>query len=127
MKKRFYTLLLVAFALLMTVYIALRVSHWMALPTVIPVAICAYALLAMLLFFYMNNALRINPKRFATAMMGATAVKMLLTMAFLGTYLYIDRSQKITVALGVFVIYIVYTIALLVPFASGNNTQQPTA
>lgn len=127
MKKRFYLLLTMAFAVLMAAYGVLKAGHWLELPVVIPISIGCYALLALLLFHYMANAWRIHPKRFPTAMMAATAVKMLLTMAFLGTYLYIDRSQKVAVALSVFAIYITYTIAMLLPFTSGEKGNPASA
>lgn len=126
MKKRFYLLLALAFGLLMLTYGTLKTAQVLVLPKVIPIAIGGYALLTLLLFTYMSNAWRIHPKRFPTAMMGATAVKMLLTMAFLATYLYIDRSQKVAVALAVFAIYITYTIALLLPFTAADKGNPPT-
>jgi hypothetical protein len=128
MKKRFYIFLTMAFAVLMVTYGALNASGVLPLPVVIPVAISCYALLTLLLFKYMSNAWSIHPKRFPTAMMAATAVKMLLTLAFLATYLYIDRSQKVTIAMAVFAIYITYTIVLLVPFtASDKSNSAPEA
>jgi hypothetical protein len=116
MKKQFYYNLGVAFAVLCLAYIGIRQWSPMRLPTVIFGAIVGYALLSMLLFNYLDASLKANPRRFATAIMGTTAIKMFATMAFLGIYLYIDRSQKLMVALGVFAIYIIYTVALLMPF-----------
>ena len=121
MKKQFYFNLGVAFAVLCLSYIGVRQWSPLQLPVVIFAAILGYALLSILLFKYLDASLKANPRRFATAIMGTTAIKMFVTMGFLGIYLYIDRSQKLTVALGVFAIYITYTIALLMPFIKPIN------
>jgi hypothetical protein len=118
MNKKFNIYLFVAFALLMTTYVALQLGGALIMPRMLFFAIIGYAVLTWLLFRYLHASLKANPRRFATAMMGTTAVKMFVTMGFLGIYLYIDRSQKLTVALGVFAIYITYTIALLIPFVT---------
>jgi hypothetical protein len=121
MKKTFLTLLFTIFGILMMAFIGLKQLDILNLPVVLFYAVIGYAALTWLLFTYLASSLKANPRRFATAMMGTTALKMFVTMGFLGIYLYIDRSQKLVVALGVFAIYILYTIALLVPFVKIEN------
>jgi hypothetical protein len=122
MKKKFYTSLWLAVVLLSATYWLLKSGIMPDLPAMFIGAIVGYAALTWLLFVYLNASLAANPRRFATALMGTTAIKMMTTMAFLGIYLYIDRSQKLVVALGVFAIYIVFNIALLWPFLTNKST-----
>lgn len=49
--------------------------------------------------------------RFTTAFMGSVTMKLLLTMAALGLYIYFADANKAVVGIGVFVIYMAYTVS----------------
>lgn len=51
----------------------------------------------------------VSGSRFTTAFMGIVTMKLLLTMASLGLYIYFSDDNKAAVGIGVFVIYMAYT------------------
>jgi uncharacterized membrane protein YobD (UPF0266 family) len=84
-----------------------------------------FGLLTVVLYRNILQANEKSPRRFVTAFMGSVTIKLLVTLAFLGIYLYFDRVNKIPVALGFFVIYIAYTIVLVKSLTThlGNTSE----
>jgi uncharacterized membrane protein YobD (UPF0266 family) len=98
----------------------------MTMPIVLYVAVVFFGLLTVVLYRNILQANEKSPRRFVTAFMASVTIKLLVTLAFLGIYLYFDRVNKIPVALGFFVIYIAYTIVLVKSLTThlGNTTEQ---
>jgi hypothetical protein len=122
--KTFYPWLIAASAVLLTGIYGL--SLVMTMPIVLYVAVVFFGLLTVVLYRNILQANEKSPRRFVTAFMAAVTIKLLMSLAFLGIYLYFDRVNKVPVALGFFVIYVVYTIVLVKSLTThlGNNTGQ---
>jgi hypothetical protein len=120
--KTFYPWLIATAAVLLTSIYGL--SLVMTMPIVLYVAVVFFGLLTVVLYRNILQANEKSPRRFVTAFMGSVTIKLLVTLAFLGIYLYFDRVNKISVALGFFVIYIGYTIVLVKSLTThlGNST-----
>jgi hypothetical protein len=73
----------------------------------------AFGLLTIALYSNVRAASAKSASRFVTAFMSAVTMKLLLTAAFLGVYIYNFKSEKVPVALGTFVIYVMFTVLLV--------------
>ncbi|MCB0760102.1 MAG: hypothetical protein KDC12_01175 [Flavobacteriales bacterium] len=82
------------------------------LPEVIYLVILAFFGLTVMLFRSLIRANEKSPSRFVSSFMGAVAIKLLATMAFLGVYLYLNKDHRIEMAMAVFVVYIAFMIIL---------------
>lgn len=83
------------------------------LPVALYVSVVGFGLLS---FFLYRNILKANeksPRRFVTAFMGAVTIKLLLTAAVVGILIYFDKAHKTQLAVGMMVIYLVYTVVLV--------------
>jgi hypothetical protein len=99
--------------LLIALAFALNSAGLVAVPVAMYYFIPAFGLMSFLLH---QNVLRSNaksPQRFVAAFMGATTIKLLVCAAFLGIYIYQKPEFKVQMALGVFAVYITFTIALI--------------
>jgi hypothetical protein len=54
-----------------------------------------------------------SPARFITAFMGGVTIKLLITAASVGIFAYLNKGQKVEIALLIGVVYIIYTIILV--------------
>ncbi|MFN8698368.1 MAG: hypothetical protein ACK500_13630 [Flavobacteriales bacterium] len=86
----------------------------------------AFGLLTIALYSNVRMASAKSAPRFVAAFMSAVTMKLLLTAAFLGVYIYNFKSEKVPVALGTFVIYIMYTVLLVryLRFSDGAEQQK---
>jgi hypothetical protein len=83
------------------------------IPVVLYIATVAFAVMTFLLYKNILQANEKSPRRFVTAFMASITVKLLVTASFLGIYIYFNKDQKVPVALGMMVVYVVNLIVLV--------------
>lgn len=109
--KMFYVWLVVA-ALAM-----LAACYFLQTPLNLPIAlypaIIGFGVLSFLLFRNIIKANEKSPRRFVTAFMGSVTIKLLLTATVVGILIYFDKAHKTQIAVGMMVIYLVYTLVLV--------------
>jgi hypothetical protein len=87
----------------------------------------AFGLLTIALYSNVRAASAKSASRFVTAFMSAVTMKLLLTAAFLGVYIYNFKSEKVPVALGTFVIYVMFTVLLVRYLRFSDGDEQSNA
>lgn len=100
-------------AVLAASLVALNSLNLHTLPSVLYLVCLAFGILTTVLYAYISKSASRSASRFVTAFMASVTVKLLATAAFLGVYIYFFKVQKVPVALGTFVIYVVYTVLLI--------------
>lgn len=109
--KTFYVWIAVAtVALLGGIYLLQNVFD---LPWVLYLNTLGFGVLTLLLYRNILKANEKSPRRFVTAFMGSVTVKLLLTAVIVGILLYFDKTHKSQIAVGMMVIYLVYTLVLV--------------
>jgi hypothetical protein len=71
------------------------------------------ALVVMYINWSVTKANEKSPARFITAFMGGVTIKLLITAASVGIFAYLNKGQKVEIALVIGVVYIIYTIILV--------------
>jgi len=94
-------------------------------PVLLYIAIALIGGLSWLLYRYILKENEKSPRRFVTAFMASVTIKLLFTAGLVGVAVYFDKENKIVLALGMFVIYIVYTLVMVRSLTSEvtNKTQ----
>ncbi|MCC6599682.1 MAG: hypothetical protein IT223_03305 [Crocinitomicaceae bacterium] len=110
--RSFYKNLLLTCGILLSALFVLNQMN-VPFPAVLFAVVPVYALLAYYLYTIMRRSEAKSPARFVSAFMGVISIKLLLTVTFLGIYIYFFREQKLALALGVFIIYIAYTLLIV--------------
>jgi len=100
----------VIFLVLSGIIFWLAKAPWIQLPTSLHIFNIAYFVLAIFTHSVLMRSTKKTGARFITAFMGMVTLKLLLTMAALGIYLYFFKENKVSLGIGVFVIYMAYTI-----------------
>jgi hypothetical protein len=110
--SKFLTKGVILTAILGALLMAVMQLAKLAIPETLYLVILGYFGLTIFLFQSMLKAHAKSPARFVTSFMGAVAIKMLATLFFLAAYLYINKENRVEMAMSVFVIYISYTVLL---------------
>lgn len=97
---------------------ALSAATELHLPSALHLFNLAYFVLAMVAHRMLMKANSQSGARFITVFMGLVTVKLLFTLAALGIYLYLVKEDQAQVAIGVFIIYMAYTILEVVVMQS---------
>jgi hypothetical protein len=82
------------------------------IPGALYAAIPGMWLLTLMLYRSVMKADTKSPGRFVTAFMASITLKLLLVAAYIGIASYFFREQKVFIALGVFIVYVVNTYFL---------------
>ena len=69
-----------------------------------------YFLLALYIHSVLIKSSKKSGSQFIIAFMGMVTLKLLLTLAALGIYLYLVKENQAALGIGVFIIYMAYTI-----------------
>jgi hypothetical protein len=117
---------LLAAALALAVYFMNSLTA-VLMPKVMYYVPFAFGLLTIALYSNVRTASAKSASRFVTAFMSAVTMKLLLTAAFLGVYIYNFKSEKVPVALGTFVIYVMFTVLLVRYLRFSDGAEQPNA
>jgi hypothetical protein len=89
---------------------ALNATGMLALPAVMYSVPACFALMTIALYANVRASASKSAQRFVTAFMASVTVKLLVTAAFLGIYIYIRKDEKVPVALGTFAVYVLFTV-----------------
>lgn len=109
--KMFYVWLFIAGAVLLVTMFLLQQS--LDLPLALYFSIVGFGVLTFLLYRNILKANERSPRRFVTAFMGSVSIKLLLTALVVGVLIYFDKPHKAQLAIGMMVIYVVYTFVLV--------------
>lgn len=110
--SKFLTKGVILTAILGALMMAVKQFTELVVPEALYLVILGYFALTFFLFKSLVKAQAKSPARFVSSFMGAVAIKMLATLFFLAAYLYINKENRVEMAMSVFVVYISYTILL---------------
>ncbi len=110
--KMFYVWLLAAAALLLVATFLLQQT--LQLPVALYYAVVGFGILTLMLYRNILKANEKSPRRFVTAFMGSVSIKLLLTALVVGILIYFDKVHKAQLAIGMMVIYVAYTVVLVI-------------
>lgn len=82
-------------------------------PAMLYVAILLIGGLSWLLYRYILKENQKSPRRFVTAFMASVTIKLLFTAGLVGVAVYFDKENKIVLAIGMFVVYVAYTMVMV--------------
>jgi hypothetical protein len=106
------TIAIVALALALGTYFYIR--QFSPELTLAMISVPIYmALVVMYINWSVAQANQKSPARFITAFMGGVSIKLLITAASVGIFAYLNKEQKVEIALIVGIVYIIYTIILV--------------
>jgi hypothetical protein len=101
-------------AVIMAVGTYFYISQFSAALTLSLISVPIYmALVVMYINWSVTKANEKSPARFITAFMGGVTIKLLITAASVGIFVYLNKGQKVEVALMIGIVYIIYTIILV--------------
>ncbi len=109
-----FNITIAIFALIMAAGSYLYIRYFSPELTLAVISVPIYlALVVMYINWSVTKANEKSPARFITAFMGGVTIKLLVTAASVGIFAYLNKGQKVEVALVIGVIYIIYTIILV--------------
>lgn len=122
--KSFYMWFIAATVVLLSA--AYGLSLVKTVPVLLYAAIGLIGGLSWLLYRYILKENQKSPRRFVTAFMASVTIKLLFTVGLVGVAVYFDKENKIVLAIGMFVIYIAYTLVLVRSLTSevGDKSEQ---
>lgn len=97
----------------------LALRMWLPLtmfPVHLPWLVGFFMLSSIGLHWAVSKAAAENPRRFATYYMGLTAVKMMVYLAIIAIYAFVNRSQAIPFALAFMALYLIFTTLEVLEF-----------
>ncbi|MFZ4784896.1 MAG: hypothetical protein ACOYLH_05415 [Flavobacteriales bacterium] len=109
--KSFYLWFIAATLVLLSA--AYGLSLVKTVPVLLYIAIVLIGGLSLLLYRYILKENQKSPRRFVTAFMASVTIKLLFTAGLVGVAVYFDKENKVVLALGMFVIYIAYTLVMV--------------
>lgn len=124
MKMGFTIKLVLAAIFLAAAALLLQSVLHKTIPTIVWFLIPAYGLVTALLFYLIKAGAARSPHRFVASVNGSVLIKIMLTAAIVGIYLFLGLPYKKAFALSVMGIYFVYTGVLiwaLVPMLRGKK------
>lgn len=122
--KSFYMWFIAATVVLLTG--AYGLSLVKTVPVMLYVAIALIGGLSWLLYRYILKENQKSPRRFVTAFMASVTIKLLFTAGLVGVAVYFDKENKIVLAIGMFVVYVAYTMVMVRSLTSqvtNNSTE----
>jgi hypothetical protein len=122
--KSFYLWFIAATVVLLSA--AYGLSLVKTVPAMLFVAILLIGGLSWLLFRYILKENQKSPRRFVTAFMASVTIKLLFTAGLVGVAVYFDKENKVVLAIGMFVIYVAYTMVMVRSLTSqvtNNSTE----
>lgn len=106
----FLSRLIIIFLAVSGIIFWLAKMSWIDTPNTLHLFNVAYLALAIFTHSVLMKSSTKSGSRFVTAFMGMVTVKLLLTMAALGIFIYFNQESKVVVGIGVFIIYMFYTV-----------------
>jgi hypothetical protein len=122
--KSFYMWFIAATVVLLSA--AYGLSLVKTVPAMLYVAIVLIGGLSWLLYRYILKENQKSPRRFVTAFMASVTIKLLFTAGLVGVAVYFDKENKIVLAIGMFVVYVAYTMVMVRSLTSqvtNNSTE----
>ena len=122
--KSFYMWFIAATVVLLSA--AYGLSLVKTVPAMLYVAILLIGGLSWLLYRYILKENQKKPRRFVTAFMASVTIKLLFTAGLVGVAVYFDKENKIVLAIGMFVVYVAYTMVMVRSLTSqvtNNSTE----
>lgn len=122
--KSFYMWFIAATLVLLSA--AYGLSLVKTVPAMLYVAILLIGGLSWLLYRYILKENQKSPRRFVTAFMASVTIKLLFTAGLVGVAVYFDKENKIVLAIGMFVVYVAYTMVMVRSLTSqvtNNSTE----
>lgn len=103
MSKSFTLFILVLTIVILT---ALYITGLMVpVPLTLYFVAVGFGVMSYLLYRNIISANEKSPRRFVTAFMASITIKLLVTAAFLGIFIYFNKEQKVPVSIGTTIIY----------------------
>lgn len=113
-RKNFFTYLAIITIVLLGSYFALNELTQLVIPSIVIWLILSFAAFTVVLYQYVVNTTQKSPSRFVTAALGSVTAKLLLSAAFFGVYVYLNKIGRVEVGLSLFVVYMSYTTLMTV-------------
>ena len=95
-------------------YFALNELVQLVIPKVVIWLVISFAAFTLILYQYVVNTTQKSPSRFVTAALGSVTAKLLLSAAFFGVYVYLNKTGRVEVGLSLFVVYMSFTTLMTV-------------